>query len=69
MIYEGEYLKGKKSGKGKEFDEKNLLIYEGDFLNGKRNGKGKSYEYKSESIIMYEGGIFRWEGEWFGKDI
>jgi len=29
-------------GKGKEYDDNNLLIFEGEYLNGKRNGKGKN---------------------------
>ena len=39
--YEGEYLNGKKYGKGKEYiKENNKLLFEGEFLNGKKwNGK------------------------------
>ena len=42
LIYEGEHIKGKRNGKGKEFYN-NKLIFEGEYLNGKRNGKGKKY--------------------------
>ena len=51
LIYEGEYLNGKRSGKGNEFflDE---LVFEGEYLNGKRNGKGKIYE---NGKLIFEG--------------
>ena len=40
LVFEGEYLKGLRNGKGKEY-KSNEIIYEGDYLNGKRDGKGK----------------------------
>ena len=41
-IFEGEYLNGKKNGKGKEYNYQGDLIFEGEFLNGlKWNGKIK----------------------------
>ena len=42
-IYEGEFLKGKRNGKGKEYEENRILIYEGEYKNGIINGKGKVY--------------------------
>ena len=45
MIYEGEYLNGKRNGKGKEYNI--TLYFEGEYLNGKRNGKGKEYNYST----------------------
>ena len=36
LKYEGEYLNGKRNGKGKEYDEEGNLIFEGDYLNGER---------------------------------
>ena len=37
LLYEGEYLDGKRNGKGKEYNIYNgKLIYEGEFVNGKR---------------------------------
>ena len=45
LIFEGEYLNGKREGKGKEFNKDNKLIFEGEYKNGKRNGKGKEYNY------------------------
>ena len=44
--FEGQFLNGKRHGKGKEYSN-NQLIFEGEFLNGERNGKGKVYEYHS----------------------
>ena len=39
MIYlefEGEYLNGKKNGKGKEYNNIGEIIFEGEYLNGER---------------------------------
>ena len=44
LKYEGEYFKGERHGKGKEFSKEGKLIYEGEYANGKRDGKGKQYE-------------------------
>ena len=51
LIYEGEYLNGKRNGKGKEYNKNSELIFEGEFLNGKKwNGKGEEYlEIMNES--------------------
>ena len=44
LIFEGEYLNGKRNGKGKEYYSYNRkLEFEGEYLNGQRNGKGKEY--------------------------
>jgi antitoxin component YwqK of YwqJK toxin-antitoxin module len=40
LKYEGDYYL---NGKGKEYNEYDILIFEGEHLNGKRNGKGKEY--------------------------
>ena len=45
--FEGEYLNGKKNGKGKEYWHNGIIEFEGEYLNGKRNGKGKEYKYSS----------------------
>ena len=43
LIYEREYLKGKRNGKGKEYNQKDELIFGGELLNEKRwKGKGKN---------------------------
>ena len=52
LRYEGEYLNGKRNGKGKEYDYDGKLIFEGEYLNGKRNGKGKEYNLGK---LIFEG--------------
>ena len=39
MKFDGEYLKGKRNGKGKEYYPNNIIKFEGEYLNGKRNEK------------------------------
>ena len=56
IIFEGEYLNGKRNGKGKEFNDNFGLLYlsyEGEYLNDKRNGKGK--EYDENNNVVFEG--------------
>jgi len=36
LKFEGEYLNGKRNGKGKEYDIEDNLIFEGEYLNGER---------------------------------
>ena len=48
LKFEGEYINGKRNGKGKEYcyaymDTFRHLEFEGEYLNGERNGKGKYY--------------------------
>ena len=43
LIYEGEYLNGKRNGQGIEYVE-GKLKFEGEYLNGFRVGKGKEYK-------------------------
>ena len=53
-MFEGEYLNGKRNGKGKEYNDNGELIFEGEYLNGKRwNGKGK--EYNDDDGLIFEG--------------
>ena len=40
LIFEGEYLKGERNGKGKEYYDNDNLKFEGEYLNGEKNGKG-----------------------------
>ena len=40
LIFEGEYLNGKRNGKGKEYYN-GKLVFEGEYLYDIRNGKGK----------------------------
>ena len=71
LKYEGEYFKGKRHGKGKEFNKYGKLIYEGEYANGKRDGKGKQYEdegmfgIENEPKLLYEGEFKN--GKWNGK--
>ena len=63
LIYEGEYLNGKRNGKGKEYRIDHVLIFEGEYLNGKRNGKGKEYYYGD---LIFEGEYLdgkKWDGK------
>ena len=53
LIYEGEFLNGIRSGKGKEYDHGDL-IFEGEYLNGIRNGKGKDYD-SYNGKLLFEG--------------
>ena len=51
LIFEGQYLDGKKNGKVEEYDDYGGLIYKGEYLNGRRNGKGE----ESNGKIIYKG--------------
>ena len=53
LIFEGQYLNGKRNGQGKEY---NCYYFEGKFENSERNSKGKEY-YPNYilKIIKYEG--------------
>ena len=44
--FEGEYLNGKRNGKGKEYYLKyGNIKYQGEYVNGKKEGKGKEYYF------------------------
>ena len=43
LIFEGEYLNGKRNGQGKEYYDNGNIKFKGEYLNGKRNFKGKEY--------------------------
>ena len=53
LIFEGDYINGKRTGYGKEYYEKEKIKYEGEYLNGKRNGKGKEY-YINDNLNLKE---------------
>ena len=66
----GEYLNGKRSGMGKEYDFDGNLEFEGEYINGKRNGKGKEYDYVSQKIT-FEGEYkndLRWNGKGYDNN-
>ena len=65
LIYEGEYLNGKRNGKGKEYNDNGRIIFEGEYLNGKRNGKGKEYDYNH---LIYEGEYLNGQRNGKGKE-
>ena len=61
MLYEGEYLNGKRHGKGKEYNYNSELIFEGEYLNGKK-WNGKEIEYYDNRRIKFEGkGKKKWK--------
>ena len=66
LVYEGEYLNGKRNGKGKEYNYNDNFIYEGEYLNGKRNGKGKEYNFDIE--LIFEGEYFNGKRNGKGKE-
>ena len=53
LIFQGEYLNGKRNGKGKEYYSNSNILYDGNYLHGKRNGEGKEYYYQGN--IKFEG--------------
>ena len=64
LIFEGEYLNGKRNGKGKEYFYDNVLSFEGEYLNGKKwKGKGKE---KRNNEIIFEGEYINGK-RWIGK--
>ena len=66
LLFEGEYLKGKRNGKGKEYDYDGKLLFEGEYLNGKRNGKGK--EYNNYGDLTFEGEYLNGQMNGKGKE-
>ena len=69
LIFEGEYLNGKRNGVGKEYNElSGKLKFEGEYLNDKKNGKGKEYTVFHvffTPLLRSETGdaIIFWDGE------
>ena len=74
LLFEGEYLNGKRNGFGKEYYfnsfhkfKKPILRFEGYYLNGKRNGKGVEYAniYEKSS---FEGEYLNGKRNGYGKE-
>ena len=65
LIFFGEYLNGKRNGKGYEFNKDNI-IFEGEYLNGKRNGKGR--EYDDYGNLIFEGEYLNGKRNGKGKE-
>ena len=68
--FEGEYLNGKRNGKGKEYWYDGKLRFEGEYLDGKRNGKAKYYYYNGRLFFNGEhingfkrGKVFYYDGK------
>jgi len=70
LVFGGEYLNGKRNGKGKEYDEDEYanykLKFEGEYLNGERNGKGK--EYDKYCYLVFEGEYLNGKRNGKGKE-
>ena len=67
LLFEGEYLNGKRNGKGKEYYYSDTLKFEGEYLNGKRNGKGKEYD-RIYGNLVYEGEYLNGKRNGKGKE-
>ena len=83
LIYEGEYLNGKRNGKGKELYS-GKIDYEGEYKDGKRSGKGREYFYNNklkfegeyrngkrngEGKEYYDNGVLKFEGVYLNDNI
>ena len=65
MIFEGEYINGEKTGKGKEYHNNHNRFFKGDYLKGKWNGNIK--EYDIGGLLLYEGEYLNGERNREGK--
>ena len=52
-MFEGEFSKGKRIGKGKGYYCYGTLGFEGEYLNWEKNGKAKEYDKNGE--LLFEG--------------
>ena len=71
LKYEGEFLNGKKHGKGIEYEKYSEIKYEGEYLNGKKKGKGKEYFNRYFPQLIFEGEYFnnyRYKGKEYYKN-
>ena len=69
IVFKGEYINGKRNGKGKEYNFDGTMIFEGEYINGKRNGKGK--EYYDDGNLKFEGEYLngkKWTGKGYDKN-
>ena len=66
ILFKGEYLNGKKNGKGTEYFQNKKLKFEGEYLNGKKNGKGKEYNHDGE--LIFEGEYLKGRANGNGKE-
>lgn len=56
VLYEGDFVHGKREGKGIEYDERGYVSYVGEWKEDERNGIGS--EYVCNQIV--------YDGEWKG---
>ena len=52
LIFEGEYINGKRNGKGKKYYENGKIKFEGEYIKGERR-RGK--EYDESCNLIFEG--------------
>ena len=68
IVFEGEYLNGKKSGKGIEYYNNGKIKFEGEYLSGKKI-QGKKYDEEGNLILILEkngkGQEFQFIGEYY----
>ena len=65
LEFEGEYLDGKRNGKGKEYSL-GQLTFDGEYLKGRKTGKGKEYYFDGK--ISFEGEYLNGERHGKGKE-
>ena len=53
LIFEGQYVDGKRHGLGKQYYINGNIEFEGEYKDGKINGKGKEYDYFGR--LIFEG--------------
>ena len=67
LIFEGEYLSGKKNGKIKEYDkDTGKLLIEGEYLNDEKNGIIK--EFNGYGKLIFEGLYIKGQKNGKGKE-
>ncbi len=67
LLYEGEFINGKRNGKGKEYIY-DKLKFEGQYLNGLKNGKIKEFDTLDNSGLIFEGEYLNGEKIGQGKE-
>ena len=69
LEFEGEYLNGKRNGKGKEYYPSGVVKFEGEYINGMKNGVGKEYysngKLKMECLYLYGK---KWDAKIYDKN-
>ena len=69
-MFEGEYLNGKRNGKGKEFYYNGKLMFKGEYLNGKKwNGNGYNDNSRIYSLKDGKGFVKEYGHEYCYEDL